>query len=304
MWYLLGHVAWPVERGTLTTREELARVIGYSDPTPLQRGMVKPQTGPHQDKLFLFHDPHKNPYGDVVTGNRIEYVGQGQTGDQEFAAQNRYLAEHLQRGLTVHFFVKETPGRFLYEGEVICKGYERVFRPEEKRSVLRFSLLRAREQEDEEDPLLVYADARVELNAEGEPALVERARRLSEAQRVIRDVAFRDAVLQAYKRTCAICGPPLRRDHMIDLEAAHIVGVSERGPDHRRNGLSLCHRHHWAFDHGIFTLTQDLRVHSLMDQDDPHGELLEGESILVPSDPRLTPFPDFVALHRQKWARS
>jgi hypothetical protein len=39
-----------------------------------------------------------------------------------------------------------------------------------------------------------------------------------------------------------------------------------------------------------------------MGKEDPHGELVEGDSILVPSNPLLTPFPSFLALHREKWA--
>lgn len=296
-------VAWPFRKGDPTSRRELAKLVGYSDETPLQRGMVQPRQGPHTNRLLLFHDPQKNPYGDLVGRETIEYVGQGQAGDQSLAAQNRYLAEHLQRGLAVSFFIKESPGQFVYEGDVICRGYERVFRPEEGRSVLKFSLVRMTDSPDEgEDPLLRYADAREEILQEAEPSLIDRVVRLSLADRVIRDVAFRDAVLQAYKKTCAVCGPPLVRGRMVDLEAAHIVGVAERGPDHRRNGLSLCHRHHWAFDHGIFSLTPELRIHNLMDHDDPHAEIIDGETILIPSEPRLTPYPEFVSMHRTKWA--
>lgn len=132
----------PFHRGDEVTRRDLAELIGYVDETPLQRGMVKPQTGEFQSNLFLFHDPEKNPYGDVVGPQVIQYVGQGQQGDQKLAAQNLYLAEHLRRGYTVHFFVKDAPGRFTYQGEVICRDHHREFRPEENRSVLRFELIR------------------------------------------------------------------------------------------------------------------------------------------------------------------
>lgn len=135
-----------------------------------------------------------------------------------------------------------------------------------------------------------------------EPRLVDRLRELTPVRRTIRDIAFRDVVLDAYKRTCAVCGPPLKRGSYVDIQAAHIVGVAERGPDHRRNGLCLCARHHWAFDHGVFTLGDDMRIQNLMEGDDPHEELLDGEHILVPSDPLMAPYPSFLALHRTKWA--
>lgn len=269
--------------------------------------MFKPKSGPFENHIFLFHDPENNPYGDVVGPETIEYVGEGQTGDQHLRSFNLYLAEHLARGLKVHFFKKEEPGRLRYEGEVICAHHERVWRDEEQRSVLRFSLVRAAPVFDQgetvAEPLVEYSRARAEiLTRNAEPRLIDRPTRFSIAQRLVRDVAFRDVVLGAYKKVCAVCGPPLRRDSYIDLQAAHIVGVAGRGPDDPRNGLSLCHRHHWAFDHGVFALSDELRVMPLVDEADPHGELREGEAILVPSDATLAPHTPFVALHRAKWA--
>jgi hypothetical protein len=297
-------VVLPLQRGGEITRRELAQLIGYADETALQRGMVKPQVGPFTNDLFLFHDPEENPYGDIVTPDSIEYVGQGKKGDQRLSAQNLYLAEHLRRGLRVHFLVKQAPGRFAYEGEVICQDYQREFRPEEERSVLRFHLVRQTpEAEAAEEALTVYERDRMRiLDAPAEPTLMDRLSALSKVRRVIRDTAFRDLVLEAYKRICAVCGPPLNRGPYWDLQAAHIVAVTERGPDHRRNGISLCHRHHWAFDHGIFALTDDLRIRNLTGREDPHGELVDGGTILVPSDPSQSPYPSFLAMHRSKWA--
>lgn len=295
---------WPVPRGEEVTRRDLAKLIGYADETALQRGMVKPQVGPLTNELLLFHDPEENPYGDVIGTDSIQYVGQGKKGDQRLSAQNLYLAEHLRRGLTVRFFVKRAPGRFAYEGEVICRDFQREFRHEENRSVLRFMLVRqdpaAERAEEALTQYLMEEDAI--RHAPTEPRLVDRPAVLTPARRAIRDVAFRDLILEAYKRTCAVCGPPLTRGPYADLQAAHIVAVSEKGPDHRRNGLCLCARHHWAFDHGIFSLTDDLRVSVLMDRTDPHGELLDGDTILIPSDPALAPFPAFLGIHRAKWA--
>lgn len=293
----------PVHRGEDITRRELARLVGYADETALQRGMVKPQGGEFAGHLFLFHDPEENPYGDVVGRESIEYVGQGRRGDQRLTAQNRYLAEHLRRRLTVHFFSKQAPGRFLYDGEVVCRGHHREYRPEEGRSVLRFTLIRQDPAAGAEEALSRYLSEEEELRRRDvEPRLVDRPARLSPMRRAIRDIAFRDAVLDAYKRTCAVCGPPLIRGPYVDVEAAHIVAVAERGPDHRRNGLCLCNRHHWAFDHGVFSLTDDLRVQNLTGRDDPHDEIVDGDAVLVPSDPLLGPFPSFLGLHRSKWA--
>jgi putative restriction endonuclease len=42
---------------------------------------------------------------------------------------------------------------------------------------------------------------------------------------------------------------------LCEAEAAHIIPVQKKGPDDIRNALSLCKRHHWAFDAGLFTVS-------------------------------------------------
>ena len=68
------------------------------------------------------------------------------------------------------------------------------------------------------------------------------------------DEAFRDVVLSEYYFTCAVCESRFRLGDMVEATAAHIVPKHESGTDDPRNGLALCHTHHWAFDAGIFTL--------------------------------------------------
>jgi len=78
--------------------------------------------------------------------------------------------------------------------------------------------------------------------------------------REIRDRAFRSIVLNEYRRQCCVCGALFLlkqegKDPLVEAEAAHIIPVDKQGPDDPRNGLSFCRRHHWAFDHGLFTVT-------------------------------------------------
>lgn len=101
-----------------------------------------------------------------------------------------------------------------------------------------------------------------------------------------------------------MCGVPLVIEDLVELEAAHIVAVSEHGPDEVRNGLSLCVRHHWAFDHGVFTLTDDHEVMSFLDGADPHGELADGAAILVPDGAGQRPHRWYLGHHREKWTRA
>ena len=74
-------------------------------------------------------------------------------------------------------------------------------------------------------------------------------------RRPSRDPHFRDAVLTAYERRCAICDFDLRlKDDLLGLEAAHIQWHSHGGPDRVTNGLALCTFHHGAFDRGAIGL--------------------------------------------------
>ena len=94
-----------------------------------------------------------------------------------------------------------------------------------------------------------------ESNAE----VIEIARRYNE--RLVRtrhhQPLFRDAVLYAYERRCAICKLPFAEL----LDAAHIKADSEGGAAIVTNGLALCKIHHGAFDSNIIGISPDYRVH-------------------------------------------
>jgi putative restriction endonuclease len=107
----------------------------------------------------------------------------------------------------------------------------------------------------------------VEVVARGE-RLVTRSRPLappsgaSEAMQWVRarrgQSFFRGSVLAAYDGACCITGIP---DERL-LEAAHIKSWTA-APEHRhnpRNGLCLSKLHHAAFDEGLITFDEDLRV--------------------------------------------
>jgi hypothetical protein len=83
------------------------------------------------------------------------------------------------------------------------------------------------------------------------------------ASRPVRESAFASIVMEEYRRQCCVCGSRfvLREGServLVEAQAAHIIPVKELGPDDPRNGVSLCRRHHWAFDAGLFTVTDAL----------------------------------------------
>ena len=81
------------------------------------------------------------------------------------------------------------------------------------------------------------------------------------AARTKRDPAFREKVLRAYERRCAVCGFDLRLGSVdVALEAAHIMWHQAGGPDIEGNGLALCSLHHKLLDRGAFTVSAERRV--------------------------------------------
>lgn len=68
---------------------------------------------------------------------------------------------------------------------------------------------------------------------------------------------FRERVLEAYRRHCAVCR--LKRDEL--LEAAHIIAdADELGAPVIPNGLALCKLHHGAFDAQLMAVRPDYRI--------------------------------------------
>lgn len=78
----------------------------------------------------------------------------------------------------------------------------------------------------------------------------------------IRDRSFRQIVIQEYDYRCSICGLKIYSPVLFqwEVEAAHIIPQSRNGRSDIWNGLSLCHFHHWAFDVGWFSLSNDFRI--------------------------------------------
>lgn len=118
--------------------------------------------------------------------------------------------------------------------------------------------------------------------------------------------AFRERVLEAYRRQCAFCR--LRHEELLD--AAHIVPDSEpEGEAAVRNGLSLCKLHHAAFDRHFLGLRTDLvievRPDILHETDGPtlvHAiQALHDVKIQFPRRETLRPAPELVAVRYQRF---
>lgn len=113
--------------------------------------------------------------------------------------------------------------------------------------------------------------------------------------------AFRERVLEAYRRQCAFCR--LRHEELLD--AAHIVpDTAPEGEPVVRNGLALCALHHTAFDRYFLGLRPDyvieVRADIRREHDGPtlvHAiQALHGTRIVLPRSAPLRPDPELLEM--------
>lgn len=97
-----------------------------------------------------------------------------------------------------------------------------------------------------------------------QPFVLKMTRKRVESKRtlVARSSAFPGRVSKEYEWKCAVSGVVIATpSNMYEVQAAHVVPVSEGGTDDIRNGLALSHTLHWAFDSGLFGVREDRRVY-------------------------------------------
>jgi len=82
-------------------------------------------------------------------------------------------------------------------------------------------------------------------------------------RRIARSSVFRERVRQEYGFRCAVSGFAITTPNRLqyEVESAHIVPVTENGPDDIRNGLTLTQTLHWAFDQGLFGIRADRTIY-------------------------------------------
>ena len=130
--------------------------------------------------------------------------------------------------------------------------------------------------------------------------------------RLGRSERFRQDVLEAYGKRCAVSGLSAGRIKGL-VEAAHIRGAGqpECGPDHITNGIALTPTLHRLFDRHLFSLqyqgnelvvvtSNQLTID--MVQDPITGSRLslqQGQRVCLPSDIASRPGRQFVDFHRR-----
>lgn len=122
-----------------------------------------------------------------------------------------------------------------------------------------------------------------------------------------RDPKFRNAVLMAWRKQCAMCGfDGELSNSSVGLEAAHVKWFSQGGPDELDNGLALCELHHALFDLGVLGITQAHRIlvsNGFVGKSDVSKRLvydLHDRELLEPAPNKPMPALDFVGWHQKE----
>ena len=88
-----------------------------------------------------------------------------------------------------------------------------------------------------------------------------------------------------------------------ELEAAHIKPKGDGGPDSVNNGICLNRRLHWAFDNGLWSLSQDVHVlvsaKALKIEGNEYLQCFEGQSLELPQNPDEQPKAEYLKWHRE-----
>ena len=112
-------------------------------------------------------------------------------------------------------------------------------------------------------------------------------------------VSFRDFVLLGYQYKCAISNQVIAYKKLMNLQAAHIKPKAHSGSFLPCNGIALSQDLHWAFDKGMFTITDDYEVQIHDDIQSEHLRQFENKKINLPIEDFFKPDKTFLKHHRE-----
>ncbi|EBA15817.1 hypothetical protein RSK20926_14339 [Roseobacter sp. SK209-2-6] len=122
-------------------------------------------------------------------------------------------------------------------------------------------------------------------------------------QRAFRDRSFARQVKHAYGGRCSMSGLELRNGGgRPEVEAAHIIPVSNSGPDTVSNGLALSGTVHWMFDRGLISISDDREIlvaKKAVDESTLERLLVPDRRLIEPVDPAFKPHKAYLRWHRE-----
>lgn len=114
---------------------------------------------------------------------------------------------------------------------------------------------------------LLQINTEEHIPQEQEPSLhlgtnLKPTRQAIQTQRIVRDTKQAKDLKNHYDHECQVCGTTIMTAAGPYAEAAHIrpLGEPHNGPDTTDNIICLCPNHHVMFDHGTFSIADDLTL--------------------------------------------
>ncbi len=140
------------------------------------------------------------------------------------------------------------------------------------------------------------------LKQEAQRPFKTRVREQIEEAHFVRHALFPRVIRAIYHDACAVCGLSVHLTGASGgaiLDGSHIVPFAISHNDDPRNGVSLCKNHHWGFDRGWFSLSNDYRVLVSPYLADAAGYITANVALRLPVAPILHPAPDALEWHRE-----
>lgn len=120
----------------------------------------------------------------------------------------------------------------------------------------------------------------------------------------VRDAFFRKSIVHVYDYRCAFCRLRVKKAISQSIvDGAHIKPFSQFYDNKISNGIAFCKNHHWAFDRGWFSLSEQYKilVSEDLEEDSPYSRPIKefhGEVILLPSGEAYYPSLEALNWHR------
>lgn len=257
------------------------------------QGIFKPQV--LQEVPLSITTAPRGPYDDSFGPD--ELLRYRYRGTDRNHHDNRSLRFAMERRLPLVYFHGVVPGKYLATWP--------VFVVDDDPARLAFTVA-----VDDAEHVGLSGIADASSLAMGDAAETARRAYVTSAVRVrLHQRAFRERVLEAYRRQCAFCR--LRHEELLD--AAHIVPDTEPGGEPVvRNGLSLCALHHAAFDRYFIGVRPDLvievREDLLRERDGPtllHAiQGLHRTRILAPGRPEFRPGRELLEVRYERFRQA
>ncbi|MDO8510619.1 MAG: HNH endonuclease [Nanoarchaeota archaeon] len=289
-----------LEIGKEYTKEEIESAFDTNFGSRI-KGITLRKTAEGAPCILLF-SRSQGPYTDKIYADEFFYDGEGLNKDQDLTTANKALKEANKTGRIIYGFRQEKVKiKWEYLGILTVMDYSYIL----KNGFMTYEFRLKKEGIDNTDELEVSDKRIVREEPEEYLQLTDTTDSiLSKVSRKKRDAKFSKNIKNLYDNTCVVCQKKRFTAALYpEVEAAHIYPKEKNGSDNLKNGIALCKLHHWAFDNGLFVITDALKILVKEDikSDVNYEEIYQydGLNIKLPKNVKFIPHKIFLVEHRK-----